>query len=147
MTQERIEENRSSTASASVSRSGGRGGYQITPTTRRLLDHWRETERERRLFFCQIEALETAIYITEVAAKIRGQLDRQSTSRCQRQFESTARPRRAQDGDRDRKTVVMAMLIAWHTLNKVANTQDRKFSDLPDRYWDHHSRSAARSPA
>jgi type III restriction enzyme len=27
------------------------------------------------------------------------------------------------------KTVVMAMLIAWHTLNKVANPQDRRFGD------------------
>lgn len=27
------------------------------------------------------------------------------------------------------KTVVMAMLIAWHTLNKLANPQDARFSD------------------
>ena len=27
------------------------------------------------------------------------------------------------------KTVVMAMLIAWHTLNKRANPQDARFSD------------------
>lgn len=27
------------------------------------------------------------------------------------------------------KTVVMAMLIAWHTLNKLANSQDARFSD------------------
>ena len=40
----------------------------ITSTTRRLLEYWRDPERERKLFFCQIEALETAIYITEVAA-------------------------------------------------------------------------------
>jgi type III restriction enzyme len=41
----------------------------ITSTTRRLLDYWRDPEREKRLFFCQIEALETSIYITEVAGK------------------------------------------------------------------------------
>jgi len=47
-----------------------RGGYEgITKTTRRLLEYWTNPERERKLFFCQIEALETAIYITEVANK------------------------------------------------------------------------------
>ena len=34
------------------------GGYLgITSTTRRLLDYWRQPDRERKLFFCQIEAL------------------------------------------------------------------------------------------
>ncbi|HEV2235708.1 MAG TPA: hypothetical protein VGR57_03515, partial [Ktedonobacterales bacterium] len=44
------------------------GGYVgITRTTARLLEHWKSADRERRLFFCQIEALETLIYLTEVA--------------------------------------------------------------------------------
>ncbi len=46
------------------------GGYvNITKTTKRLLEHWKTNDRERRLFFCQIEALETLIYLTEVAEK------------------------------------------------------------------------------
>ena len=46
------------------------GGYQgIIRVTARLLEYWRRPERERKLFFCQIEALETAIYIAEVAGK------------------------------------------------------------------------------
>ena len=45
-------------------------GYpHITATTRELLAHWRAEDRERRLFFCQIEAAETAIYLTEAAEK------------------------------------------------------------------------------
>ena len=45
-------------------------GYAgVTKTTRQLLDYWTDQERERKLFFCQIEALETTIYITEVASK------------------------------------------------------------------------------
>ena len=45
-----------------------RGDYVgITSITARLLDYWQQPDRERKLFFCQIEALETAIYITEVA--------------------------------------------------------------------------------
>src|SRR6266536_1741858 len=41
----------------------------VTPTTRRLLDYWTDPTRERPLFFCQVEALETAIYLTECATK------------------------------------------------------------------------------
>ncbi len=45
----------------------GLGWPDITPVTRSLLDHWHAEERLRALFFCQLEALETLIYITEVA--------------------------------------------------------------------------------
>jgi type III restriction enzyme len=46
------------------------GGYLgVTPTTSKLIEYWTKPERERKLFFCQIEALETAIYIAEVAKK------------------------------------------------------------------------------
>lgn len=43
----------------------GRGGsLGITKRAEELLTCWQRPDRERRLFFCQIEALETAIYIT-----------------------------------------------------------------------------------
>ena len=41
----------------------------ITRTTYRLLEYWQRPDRELRLFFCQVEALETLIYITEAAKK------------------------------------------------------------------------------
>ena len=45
------------------------GGYLgCTRTTERLLQYWGNPDRERKLFFCQREALETAIYLTEVAS-------------------------------------------------------------------------------
>ena len=46
-------------------------GYPgITGTTRRLLEHWNVIEdRTRPLFFCQREAIETAVYLTEAAPK------------------------------------------------------------------------------
>jgi type III restriction enzyme len=57
-----------------------KGGYVgITRTTARLLEHWHSSDRERRLFFCQIEALETLIYVTEVASKYGA---RGSTTTC-----------------------------------------------------------------
>lgn len=47
-----------------------KGGYLgVTPTTARLISYWIDPNREKKLFFCQNEALETAIYITEVAKK------------------------------------------------------------------------------
>ena len=48
-------------------RKGGRVG--MTRTTARLLEYWTRPERERRLFFCQIEAMETAIFLREVATR------------------------------------------------------------------------------
>ena len=108
-------------------RNGGRGG--VTQTTRRLLDYWRDEARENRLFFCQIEALETAVYITEVARKDNaGWIEEEL-----RRFNDDANPglyRLAlKMATGTGKTVVMAMLIAWQTLNKLANPQDRRFAD------------------
>jgi type III restriction enzyme len=100
-----------------------------TPTTRRLLEYWTDPERERKLFFCQVEALETAIYISEIAAKrsdtwIVNQLTDES-ARYNAGLFRVAHKMATGSG----KTVVMAMLIAWQTLNKAANPQDGRFSD------------------
>src|SRR2546430_571767 len=47
-----------------------KGGYVgVTGVTSRLLMYWTLEDREKPLFFCQVEAVETAIYITEVARK------------------------------------------------------------------------------
>ncbi len=86
-------------------------------------------ERERRLFFCQVEALETVIYLTEVAGKygdawIENRL-RQDNLDANPQLFRLAIKMATGSG----KTVVMAMLIAWHALNKLANPQDARFSD------------------
>jgi type III restriction enzyme len=43
--------------------------WDVTPETQRLLLHWRDQERERKLFFCQREAVDTLIWLTEVAPK------------------------------------------------------------------------------
>src|SRR6185295_16133899 len=42
--------------------------WQVTPETARLLQHWRHHQFSSfRPFFCQVEAAETAIWLTEVA--------------------------------------------------------------------------------
>ena len=101
----------------------------ITKTTRRLLEYWKDPDRERKLFFCQIEALESIIYITEVANKqgdawIENHI-RQSNQDANPLLYRIAFKMATGSG----KTVVMAMLIAWHALNKFANPQDARFSD------------------
>ncbi len=99
-------------------------GYPgVTSITKRLLDHWRDPEEfdRRRFFFCQLEAVETLIWLTEAPPAERvgieipgdgGDFDR----RCCKMATGTG------------KTIVMAMVIAWHILNKVANPQDARFS-------------------
>ena len=102
--------------------------HGVTRTTRELLDYWQRPDREKRLFFCQIEALETAIWVTEVAPK-----NDPSIGNRLREFNQDANPllyriafKMATGAG---KTVAMAMLIAWHTLNKLNNSQDARFSD------------------
>jgi len=101
----------------------------VTKTTARLLEYWQRDDRERRLFFCQIEALETAIYLTEVASKYGDQwID--NKVREKNAIHNPLLYRMAfKMATGSGKTVVMAMLIAWHVLNKLANPQDARFSD------------------
>lgn len=107
---------------------GNYANSPITNTTRQLLEHWKRTDRERRLFFCQLEAVETAIYLTEVAPKwdawIENQL-RDSNAASNPELYRIALKMATGSG----KTVVMAMLIAWQALNKFADPQNAKFSD------------------
>jgi type III restriction enzyme len=129
-TRDRIEENvRINRVRERIAAWRSLGWPGVTPTTRRLLEYWTDGNRERPLFFCQIEALETAIYLTECATK---QGDAWIGNELQELAEDqnpglyrTAFKMATGSG----KTVVMAMLIAWNTLNKQANTRDARFSD------------------
>ncbi len=107
-----------------------RGQYQgITRTTATLLEYWQNSERDKKLFFCQIEALETAIYITEVAGRY-GDAWIENRLRSENDASNPGLYRTAiKMATGSGKTVVMAMIIAWHTLNKLANPQHRRFSD------------------
>jgi len=101
----------------------------MTKTTARLLEYWTRPDRERRLFFCQIEALEAAIYITEVAGKqgdrwIENQL-REENEKSNPLLYRIAFKMATGSG----KTVVMAMLIAWQSLNRLANPRSKLYSD------------------
>lgn len=107
-----------------------KGGYVgVTKTTARLLEYWNDPDREKKLFFCQLEALETAIYITEVAGKY-GDAWIENYLREKNEDANPLLSRIAfKMATGSGKTVVMAMLIAWQALNKLSNNQDARFSD------------------
>jgi type III restriction enzyme len=129
-TQDRIEENKLVNDIRRRVALWRKGGYVgVTPTTARLIAYWTDPNREKKLFFCQNEALETVIYIAEVAKKY-GDAWIDNSIREANDTSNPGLPRTAfKMATGSGKTVVMAMLIAWHTLNKRANPQDARFSD------------------
>ena len=129
-TQERIEENKFiNQVRERVARWRQDGHVGVAKTTARLLEYWKNPERDRRLFFCQIEAAETAIYISEVAKKY-GDAWIENDLRTANDVANPALFRIAlKMATGSGKTVVMAMLIAWHTLNKLADPHNALFGD------------------
>lgn len=96
----------------------------VTATTRTLLEHWNDVdqrEQSRRFFFCQLEAIETLIWLTEAPAAERTGLDVPGDGGAFRRLCSKM-------ATGSGKTIVMAMLIAWQVLNKAANNQDARYS-------------------
>lgn len=104
----------------------------VTPITRKLLQHWSDPARgEDRVLFCQREAVETAIFLAEVAgrgshsgADWRRRLDEHNAIHNAR-LPRTALKMATGSG----KTVVMAMLIAWQTLNHAHSPRDARFTN------------------
>ena len=98
-------------------------GYPgVTGITKTLLEHWKDDEqREFPLFFCQIEAIETLIWMIETPeaekAGIQIEGDGGDFHRlCSKLATGTG------------KTVVMAMLIAWQAINRATYPRDGRFS-------------------
>ena len=97
------------------------GYLGVTPVTRQLLNHWNTPERERKLFFCQREAVETLIWLVEASPAQKQGITIPKDEGLTRYACKMATG--------SGKTVVMGMVIAWQVLNKLANPQDRRFSD------------------
>ena len=106
------------------------GNYNgVTPVTRKLLLHWADPERENRVLFCQREAAETAIYLTEVAGR-HGEPDFRTRLEPFNIEHNDGLPRVAlKMATGTGKTIVMAMLIAWQTANKTFSPRDARFSN------------------
>ena len=106
-----------------------RGYPNITRTSRQLLEYWTAEGRERRLFFCQIEAVETAIYIAEAAKREKQDWIETALAEASAEANPGLYRQALKMATGTGKTVVMAMLIAWQTLNKLANPHDTRFTD------------------
>lgn len=104
-----------------------------TRTTYDLLHHWRRDGRQCRLFFAQLEAAETVIFLTEARADFRQGIavprdDPGDDARAQGHtgFRRLACKMATGAG----KTTVMGMLAAWSILNKLEARSDARFSDV-----------------
>ncbi|MBQ7594247.1 MAG: DEAD/DEAH box helicase family protein [Synergistaceae bacterium] len=94
----------------------------ITNTTRRLLEYWHdESARFWPFFFCQLDAIESLIFLTEAPDNLKTGI------------------KIVNDGSKFRrictklctgggKTIVMAMLISWMICNKINYPRDKRFS-------------------
>jgi type III restriction enzyme len=105
--------------------------WHVTPETARLLQHWRHHKFAGiRPFFCQIEAVETAIWLTEVAPKVgksgKGFLEHLANANAAANPELMRLALKLATGAG--KTTVMAMLIAWQTVNAVRRPGSTHFT-------------------
>ncbi|TSA35898.1 MAG: restriction endonuclease [Verrucomicrobiaceae bacterium] len=104
--------------------------WQVTPETQRLLHHWRHYPFSGvRPFFCQVEAIETAIWLMEVAPLSK------TGKRILEHLESVNRDANPEIlrlalklATGAGKTTVMAMIIAWQTINAVRRPSSSHFT-------------------
>ena len=112
--------------------------WGVTPETARLLRHWRHHDFQNlRPFFCQVEAAETAIWLVEVAGALR-----ESGSGLPRRYRDVWNHLHGANADANPellrialkmatgagKTTVMAMLIAWQTVNAIRRPGSQRFT-------------------
>ena len=104
--------------------------WGVTPATARLLHHWRHHDFQGiRPFFCQIEAVETIIWLTEVA---------RTQKQYKRFWEHIHGANEQANPELIRlalkmatgagKTTVMAMLMAWQVVNAVRSPTSKLFT-------------------
>jgi type III restriction enzyme len=105
----------------------------VTPVTRDLLEHWYRPDR-KPTFFAQREAAETIIWLTEATPADRQGItvpldepnDLESVKKDYRPLLRYCTKMATGAG----KTTVMGMVAAWSILNKLANRQDARFTDV-----------------
>ena len=107
--------------------------WQVTPETARLLQHWRHHRFSGiRPFFCQVEAVETAIWLSEVAPRTgragKSFLDHLTNANNDANPELPLPRLALKLATGTGKTTVMAMLIAWQTINAVRRPQSNRFT-------------------
>ncbi|NPV71170.1 MAG: DEAD/DEAH box helicase family protein [Firmicutes bacterium] len=105
----------------------------VTRTTLELLNYWRREGREHRLFYAQLEAAETIIFLTEARSDFLQGIDVPLDEPGDEQKASGYKPfsrYACKMATGTGKTTVMGMLAAWSILNKVNDRGDPRFSDV-----------------
>lgn len=105
--------------------------WHVTPETARILQHWRHHEFSGvRPFFCQVEAVETAIWLAEVApnAGKSGAKFLEHLKNVNAEANPNLMRLALKLATGAGKTTVMAMLIAWQTINAVRHPNSKKFT-------------------
>jgi type III restriction enzyme len=104
--------------------------WHVTPETARLLKHWRQHDfTGLRPFFCQVEAVETAIWLTEVAPHTKQGKDfLDHLARASNEANPGLTRIALKLATGAGKTTVMAMLIAWQTVNAVRSPGSKTFT-------------------
>jgi type III restriction enzyme len=105
--------------------------WQVTPETTRLLQHWRHHKFSSiRPFFCQVEAVETAIWLIEVAPQAgkSGRVFIEHLANANNDANPELMRFALKMATGAGKTTVMALLIAWQTINAVRRPQSVKFT-------------------
>jgi type III restriction enzyme len=111
----------------------GQGYSGASGTTLELLNYWRRDGRRHRLFFAQLEAAETIVFLTEARSDFQQGIyvpsDEPSEDRKADGYKAFRRYA-CKMATGSGKTTVMGMLAAWSILNKVHDRGDARFSDV-----------------
>lgn len=104
--------------------------WQVTPETARLLQHWRSYQfNSVRPFFCQVEAVETAIWLTEVAPHTKsGRQLLEHLDSANNDANPGLMRLALKLATGAGKTTVMAMIIAWQTVNAARRSNSKNFT-------------------
>jgi len=105
--------------------------WNVTPETVRLLQHWRHHKFSSiRPFFCQVEAVETIIWLTEVAPKQgkAGKIFIEHLLTANEDANPGLMRLALKLATGAGKTTVMAMIIAWQTINAARRPNSKKFT-------------------
>ena len=112
-------------------------GYEgATQVTKELLRYWWRADRPRRLFFCQLEAAETVIFLNEIRLvgkrpRFTPQFTDEHVERLRDMPADPSLPPLTRLGLKmatgSGKTVVMAMLLAWAFCNRGQVSSDERF--------------------
>lgn len=110
----------------------GDGYPGATRTTTELLTYWRRDGRVQRLFFAQLEAAETVIFLTQARRDYLQGIEVPLDTPTERQQADGARGfvrYACKMATGAGKTTVMGMLAAWSILNKVHDRSNARYSD------------------